>query len=146
MMTNDDMNELVDTKLKIRGLVGARLKTRFEIISAIEDMGYTREQAIQLVLWESVDKVSSHLKQIEGDICSIVSPFKENRLRVDSGTDGEMELIRIALYNIDNTLDGVSDTIDRLGDNLTNSINAIEEDICTGKVSIKGRIDNYNLN
>lgn len=145
-MTNEDMNEVVDTKLKIIGLVGARLKTRFEIISAIESMGYTREQAIQLVLWESVDKVSSYLKQIEGDICSIVSPFEEKRLRVDSGTDGEMELIRIALYNIDNTLDGISDTIDRLGDNLTNSINAIEEDIRTGKAFVKGEISTYNLN
>ena len=145
-MTNEDMNEVVDTKLKIIGLVGARLKTRFEIISAIESMGYTREQAIQFVLWESVDKVSSYLKQIEGDICSIVSPFEEKRLRVDSGTDGEMELIRIALYNIDNTLDGISDTIDRLGDNLTNSINAIEEDIRTGKAFVKGEISTYNLN
>lgn len=145
-MTNDGMNELADAKLKIIGLVGARLKTRFEIISAIEDMGYTREQAIQLVLWESVDEVSSHLKQIEDGICSIVSPFEENRLRVNSGTDGEMELIRIALYNIDNTLDGISDTIDRLGDNLTNSIDAIEEDIRTGKTFVKGEIGTYNLN
>lgn len=145
-MTNEDMNEVVDTKLKIIDLVGARLKTRFEIISAIEDMGYTREQAIQLVLWESVDKVSSHLKRIEDGICSIVSPFEENELRVNSGTDGEMELLGIALNNINDTLDGISDTIDRLGDNLTDSINAIEEDIRTDKVSIKGRIDNYNLN
>ena len=144
-MTNEDMNEVVDTKLKIIGLVGARLKTRFEIISAIESMGYTREQAIQLVLWESVDEVSSHLKQIKDGICSVVSPFEENKLRVNSGTDGEMELLRIALNNINDTLDGISDAIDRLGDNLTNSIDAIEEDIRTGKAFVKGEISTYNL-
>ena len=67
-------------------------------------------------------------------------------MRINSYTDGERELIRIALNDINNTLDGISDTIDRLGDNLTNSIDTIEEDARTGKIFIKGKIDNRNLN
>ena len=145
-MTNENTDELVDTKLDIVGLVNARLKTRFEVISAIETMGYTREQAIQLLLWESIDDVSSYLRQIEDGVRSVVSPFEENRLRINSGMDGEAELIRTALYNIDNNLDAISDTIDRLGDNLTNSIDAIEEDARTGKVFIKGEVSAYTLN
>ena len=49
-MTNEDMSRLIDAKLEIRKQVSAMMRTRFEIISAIEDMGYTREQAIQLAL------------------------------------------------------------------------------------------------
>ena len=145
-MTNEDMSRLIDAKLEIRKQVSAMMRTRFEIFCAIEDMGYTRELAIQLALWQSVDEVSSHLKQIEDGIRSVVSPFEGNALRINSYTDGERELIRIALNDINNTLDGISDTIDRLGDNLTNSIDTIEEDARTGKIFIKGKIDNRNLN
>lgn len=54
---------------------------------------------------------------------------------------GLKDIIRI-LEEINSVLDDIGRAIDRTND----SIDAIEEDICTGKVSIKGRIDNYNLN
>ena len=54
---------------------------------------------------------------------------------------GLKDIIRI-LEEINSVLDDIGRAIDRTND----SIDAIEEDICNGKVSIKGRIDNYNLN
>ena len=54
---------------------------------------------------------------------------------------GLKDIIRIS-EEINSVLDDIGRAIDRTND----SIDAIEEDICTGKVSIKGRIDNYNLN
>ena len=54
---------------------------------------------------------------------------------------GLKDIIRIS-EEINSVLDDIGRAIDRTND----SVDVIEEDIRTGKVSIKGRIDNYNLN
>lgn len=54
---------------------------------------------------------------------------------------GLKDIIRIS-EEINSVLDDIGRAIDRTND----SVDVIEEDICTGKVFINGRIDNYNLN
>ena len=72
-----------------------------------------------------------------------------NILKEESGLSFSevMEMLKVsAIRDLNDTLYDISDTIDRLGDNLTYSINAIEEDIRTGKAFVKGEISTYNLN
>ena len=79
------------------------IKETLKAVHELEENGFTRDQAIQL-------------------------------------------LQATAMRSVASLLDDISETIDRLSDNLTNSIDALEEAATTGKISIKGRIDNYNLN
>ena len=80
----------------------------------------------------------------------IVETIEELKSEYDYSFDEAVKLIQLGslkdiiriLEEINSVLDDIGRAIDRTND----SIDAIEEDICTGKVSIKGRIDNYNLN
>lgn len=106
-------------------------------VGELENKGFTRDQAIQLLVADAVIHAASCLDGIYERLYSITSPLETGYLHVELD-DG----IEDKLSGINNTLDDIGRAIDRTND----SIDAIEEDICTGKVSIKGRIDNYNLN
>lgn len=80
----------------------------------------------------------------------IVETIEELKSEYDYSFDEAVKLLQLVglkdIIRISEEINSVLDDIGRAIDRTNDSINAIEEDICTGKVSIKGRIDNYNLN
>lgn len=84
---------------------------------------------------------------MKDDITRTLDFIKELEDEKNIPFDGAVKLLTLlTLEDINNTLEDISGTIDRLGDNLTNSIDAIEEDARTGKVFIKGEVSAYTLN
>lgn len=58
-----------------------------------------------------------------------------------------MEMLKVsAIRDLNDTLHDISNTIEHEGEFIYGSINAIEEDIRTGKAFVKGEISTYNLN
>lgn len=106
-------------------------------IGELENKGFTRDQATQLLAADAVMHAASCLDGINERLYSITSPLETGYLHVELD-DG----IEDKLAAIDNTLDDIGRAIDRTND----SINAIEEDIRTGKAFVKGEISTYNLN
>lgn len=80
----------------------------------------------------------------------IVETIEELKSEYDYSFDEAVKLLQLVglkdIIRISEEINSVLDDIGRAIDRTNDSIDAIEEDICTGKVSIKGRIDNYNLN
>lgn len=106
-------------------------------VEELENEGFTRDQAIQLIIADAVIHAASCLDGINERLYSITSPLETGYLHVELD-DG----IEDKLAGIDNTLDDIGRAIDRT----TDSINAIEEDIRTGKAFVKGENSTYNLN
>ena len=80
----------------------------------------------------------------------IVETIEELKSEYDYSFDEAVKLLQLVglkdIIRISEEINSVLDDVGRAIDRTNDSIDAIEEDICTGKVSIKGRIDNYNLN
>ena len=58
-----------------------------------------------------------------------------------------MEMLKVsAIRDLNDTLYDISNTIEREGEFIYQSIDAIEEDARTGKVFIKGEVKAYTLN
>lgn len=72
-----------------------------------------------------------------------------NILKEESGLSFSevMEMLKVsAIRDLNDTLHDISNTIEREGEFIYESIDAIEEDIRTGKAFVKGEISTYNLN
>lgn len=106
-------------------------------VEELENKGFTRDQAIQLLVADAVIHAASCLDGMNERLYSVTSPLETGYLHVELD-DG----IEDKLAGIDNTLGDIGRAIDRT----TDSINAIEEDIRTGKAFVKGEISTYNLN
>ena len=80
----------------------------------------------------------------------IVETIGELESEYDYSFDGAVKLLQLgALRDIARTLEEVNNVLDDIGraiDRTNDSINAIEEDIRTGKAFVKGEISTYNLN
>lgn len=80
----------------------------------------------------------------------IIKTIREIESEYDYSFDEAVKLLQLVglkdIIRISEEINSVLDDIGRAIDRTNDSIDAIEEDIRTGKVSIKGRIDNYNLN
>ncbi len=73
----------------------------------------------------------------------IIKTIREIESEYDYSFDEAVKLLTLlTLEEINNVLDDIGRAIDRTND----SINAIEEDIRTGKAFVKGEISTYNLN
>ena len=72
-----------------------------------------------------------------------------NILKEESGLSFSevMEMLKVsAIRDLNDTLYDISNTIEREGEFIYGRIDAIEEDIRTGKAFVKGEISTYNLN
>ena len=113
------------------------LSRRIRQVEELENKGFTRDQAIQIIIADAAVHAASCLDGMNERFYNVTSPLETGYLHVELD-DG----IEDKLAGIDNTLDDIGRAIDRTND----SINAIEEDIRTGKAFVKGEISTYNLN
>lgn len=106
-------------------------------VEELENKGFTRDQAIQIIIADAAVHAASCLDGMNERFYNVTSPLETGYLHVELD-DG----IEDKLAGIDNTLDDIGRAIDRTND----SVNSIEEDIRTGKTFVKGEISTYNLN
>lgn len=80
----------------------------------------------------------------------IVETIEELESEYDYSFDEAVKLLQLVglkdVIRISEEINSVLDDIGRAIDRTTNSIGAIEEDIRTGQVFVKGEISTYNLN
>lgn len=80
----------------------------------------------------------------------IVETIEELKSEYDYSFDEAVKLLQLVglkdIIRISEEINSVLDDIGRAIDRTTDSINAIEEDISTGKAFVKGEISTYNLN
>lgn len=80
---------------------------------------------------------------MKDDITRTLDFIKELEDKKDIPFDGGVKLLTLlTLEDINNTLQDINNALVEIGD----GINAIEEDIRTGKAFVKGEISTYNLN
>lgn len=80
----------------------------------------------------------------------IVETIEELKSEYDYSFDEAVKLLQLVglkdIIRISEEINSVLDDIGRAIDRTNDSINAIEEDIRTGKAFVKGGISTYNLN
>lgn len=80
----------------------------------------------------------------------IVEAIEELKSEYDYSFDEAVKLLQLVglkdIIRISEEINSVLDDIGRAIDRTNDSINAIEEDIRTGKAFVKGEISTYNLN
>ncbi|MBT9770720.1 hypothetical protein GPK74_12295 [Coprococcus catus] len=80
----------------------------------------------------------------------IVETIEELKSEYDYSFDEAVKLLQLVglkdIIRISEEINSVLDDIGRAIDRTNDSINAIEEDIRTGKAFVKGEISTYNLN
>ena len=80
----------------------------------------------------------------------IVETIEELKSEYDYSFDEAVKLLQLVglkdIIRISEEINSVLDDIGRAIDRTNDSINAIEEDIRTGKAFVKGEISAYNLN
>lgn len=80
----------------------------------------------------------------------IIKTIREIESGYDYSFDEAVKLLQLVglkdIIRISEEINSVLDDIGRAIDRTTDSINAIEEDIRTGKTFVKGEISTYNLN
>lgn len=80
----------------------------------------------------------------------IVETIEELKSEYDYSFDEAVKLLQLVglkdIIRISEEINSVLDDIGRAIDRTNDSINAIEEDIRTGKTFVKGEISTYNLN
>lgn len=112
-----------------------------DVVNELKEQGFSQEQALQLIAIYRIECAATAMGNVSGWLYRCIDGFENGAIRTESDPCIDKRLDKIV-----NALDGISDTIDRLGDNLTNSIDAIEEDARTGKLFIKGEVSAYTLN
>lgn len=80
----------------------------------------------------------------------IIKTIREIESEYDYSFDEAVKLLQLVglkdIIRISEEINSVLDDIGRAIDQTNDSINAIEEDIRTGKTFVKGEISTYNLN
>lgn len=80
----------------------------------------------------------------------IIKTIREIESEYDYSFDEAVKLLQLVglkdIIRISEEINSVLDDIGRAIDRTNDSINAIEEDIRTGKTFVKGEISTYNLN
>lgn len=80
----------------------------------------------------------------------IIETIEELKSEYDYSFDEAVKLLQLVglkdIIRISEEINSVLDDIGRAIDRTNDSINAIEEDIRTGKAFVKGEISTYNLN
>lgn len=112
-----------------------------DTVNELKKQGFSQEQAIQLITIYHIECAAAAMGNVSGWLYRVIDGFENGAIRTESDPCIDKRLVKIA-----DALEDISTTIDRLGDNLTNSIDAIEEDARTGKVFIKGEVSAYTLN
>ena len=87
---------------------------------------------------------------MQNEFTEIIETIEELKSEYNYSFDEAVKLLQLVglkdIIRISEEINSVLDDIGRAIDRTNDSINAIEEDIRTGKAFVKGEISTYNLN